>query len=310
MTDLVGQHFGNYQLVKLLGQGGCAKVYLGKHRHLNSYAALKVLNAAIHLEEEHQFQAEAQTLVDLRHPNIVRLLDFAIENGTPVLIMDYAPNGSLRQRYPARTQMPLTTVVDCVNQIAAALQYAHNHYVIHRDVKPENILLDTENRLLLSDFGISLLIPSSEQLRTQDAAGTPLYMAPEQLRGKPCFASDQYALAVIVYQWLCGELPFRGNNMWELMDQHMYAAPPPLRIMRPELEGKLEQVVLRALAKNPQDRFVSVQAFAQATVPPRGEGSVAVVYQNVDFAGHINFLGQRIPNGAARTPTRPSSGQA
>jgi serine/threonine protein kinase len=90
----MGQHFGNYQLVKLLGQGGYAEVYLGKHRHLNSYAALKVLNTAIHPEDEHTFQAEAQTLVDLRHPNIVRLLDFAIESGPPVLIMDYAPNGS------------------------------------------------------------------------------------------------------------------------------------------------------------------------------------------------------------------------
>src|SRR5262249_18748916 len=107
MTDRVGQHFGNYQLVKLLGQGGCAEVYLGKHRYLNSHAALKVLYARLHSGDERKFLAEAQTLVDLRHPNIVHLLDFGIENGTPVLIMDYAPNGSLRQAYPKGTQMPL-----------------------------------------------------------------------------------------------------------------------------------------------------------------------------------------------------------
>ena len=117
VADRVGQHCGNYQLVQSLGQGGCAEVYLGKHHYLNSYAALKVLHARLHSGDEHKFLAEAQTLVDLRHPNIVHLLDFGIENGTPVLIMDYAPKGSLRQAYPQGTQIPLTTVVDFVTQI-------------------------------------------------------------------------------------------------------------------------------------------------------------------------------------------------
>ena len=263
MTDRVGQQFGNYQLIQLLGQGSSAEVYLGKHRYLNSYAALKVLHATLHPRDEHTFLAEAQTLVDLRHPNIIHLLDFGIENGTPVLIMDYAPKGSLRQHYPQGTHLPLTTVVDFVAQIAAALQHAHNHHVIHRDVKPGNILLDADNRLLLSDFGISLLTPSSQRPSTQNLAGTPRYIAPEQLRSQPCFASDQYALAVMVYEWLCGELLFRGN-MWEISQQHMHTAPPPLRTIRPELPLMLEKVVLRALAKKPQDRFVSIQAFARA----------------------------------------------
>jgi serine/threonine protein kinase len=263
VIDRVGQHIGNYQLVQLLGRGSQASVYLGKHRYLNSYAALKMLNATIQSGDEPKFTAEAQTLVNLRHPNIVHLLDFAIENGIPVLIMDYAPKGSLRQQYPAETQMPLTTVVGIVAQIAAALQYAHNHHVIHRDVKPENILLDADNHLLLSDFGLSLFTPPSQELITQDPAGTPRYMAPEQLRGKPGFASDQYALAIMVYEWLCGKLPFRGT-IWEIWQQHLYTDPPSLRIFRPELPPMLEQVVLRALAKKPQDRFVSIQAFALA----------------------------------------------
>jgi serine/threonine protein kinase len=263
VTDRVGQQIGNYQLVKLLGKGGCAEVYLGKHRYLNSYAALKVLNATIHLGNEHQFLAEAQALVDLRHANIIHLLDFCIENGTPVLIMDYALKGSLRQHHLDGTQMPLTIVVDFVAQIAEALQYAHNHHIIHRDVKPENILLDADNRLLLSDFGLSLLTPSSEQLSTQDPAGTVRYMAPEQLRGKPCFASDQYALAIMVYEWLCGDPPFRGT-MWEVSHQHLYTDPPSLCTIRPEIPPILEKVILRALAKQPQDRFGSIQAFAQA----------------------------------------------
>src|SRR5579859_6159672 len=263
VIDRVGQQIGSYQLVKLLGQGGFAKVYLGKHRYLNSYAALKVLNATIEPGEEASLQAEAQALVGLRHANVVHLLDFVIENGTPVLIMDYAQKGSLRQYYPDGTRMPLTTVVDFVAQIAQALQYAHSHHVIHRDVKPENVLLDADNRLLLSDFGLSLLTPSSQQLSTQDPAGTARYMAPEQLRGKPCFASDQYALAVMVYEWLCGKPLFHGN-VWEVSHQHMHTDPPPLRAIRPDLPPLLEQVVSKALTKKPEDRFESVQAFAEA----------------------------------------------
>jgi len=138
MADLTGHHFGNYQLVQLLGQGGQASVYLGKHRYLNSHAALKVLHARIRSNDERTFLSEAQRLVDLQHPNIVRLLDFCIEDGTPVLIMDYAPKGSVRQQYPQGTQMPLTTVVDFMVQIASALQYAHNHNVIHLGVSSGN----------------------------------------------------------------------------------------------------------------------------------------------------------------------------
>lgn len=112
MIDRVGQQFGNYELVKWLGQGGCAEVYLGKHRYLDTYAALKLLKTTLRPDDEHKFLVEAQTLVGLQHPNIIHLLDFGVENGTPVLIMEYAPKGSLRQSYPNGTQLPLTTVVD------------------------------------------------------------------------------------------------------------------------------------------------------------------------------------------------------
>src|SRR5215472_9852314 len=117
MTDRIGQRIGNYQLVTLLGRGGCAQVYLGKHRYLNSFAALKVLNATLDPTDEQKFLAEAQTLVHLQHANIVRLLDFSIENGTPVLIMEYASKGSLRHRYPRGTEIPLATVVEGMMQV-------------------------------------------------------------------------------------------------------------------------------------------------------------------------------------------------
>jgi serine/threonine protein kinase len=222
-----------------------------------------VLRLSLRDKEAKRFLEEAQTLVRLKHSHIVRVLDFAVEQGAPVLVMDYAPGGTLRQRHPRGTSLALTTVASYVQQIAAALQYAHNQHVIHRDVKPENLLLGSDHRLLLSDFGLALFAPSLDVLSTQELTGTLPYTAPEQLCGKPGFASDQYALGIVTYEWLCGRRPFEGRAL-ELIQQHLSAAPPPLREYYPELPPAIEQVVLRALEKDPQQRYVSIQAFAQA----------------------------------------------
>src|SRR2546421_47597 len=259
----VGLQVGNYRLLQLLGKGGFAEVYLGKHSYLRSYAALKVLQVSLSEKEAQRFQVEAQTLVRLIHPHIVRVLDFFVEQGIPVLVMDYAPGGTLRKRHPCGSHLSLATVVEYVRQISQALQYAHSHGIIHRDVKPENILLGTHHRLLLGDFGLALLAPSPHLFSTQELAGTLPYMAPEQLRGKPSFASDQYALGIMAYEWLCGECPFTGSY-WEIIHQQVSVVPRPLREQCPEISATVEAVVLKALAKDPTERFGSVQAFAEA----------------------------------------------
>ena len=263
MANRVGQQLGNYRLVRLLGHGGFAEVYLGEHLHLKSYAALKVLRTALSDEDVATFLIEGQTLACLRHPQIVRVHDFAVEQGMPFLVMDYAPRGTLRQHHPSGSCLSLDLVVTYVRSIAAALQYAHNENVIHRDVKPENTLLGDNREVLLSDFGIALFAPSPELLSTQEMAGTIPYMAPEQLRGKPCFASDQYALAIVAYEWLCGARPFEGSY-WQLLNQHASALPPRLREKDPSLPEAVESVVLKALAKDPKQRYVSVRLFARA----------------------------------------------
>jgi len=265
MADRTGQQLGNYRLVRLLGHGGFAEVYLGEHRYLKSYAALKVLRTALKGKDIDKFISEAQTLVRLRHPNIVRVLEFAVDRGTPVLVMDYAPGGTLRKQHPRGSWLSLTTTVTYVKQVAAALQYAHNNNLIHRDVKPENMLLGPDQQILLSDFGIAVLSSSPELLTAQGTrmTGTIPYTAPEQLQGKPTFASDQYSLAIVVYEWLCGRRPFEGSH-WEIIEQHLSTPPPPLHERFPELPAEVEAVVLRALAKEPQQRFASVQAFARA----------------------------------------------
>jgi serine/threonine protein kinase/MFS family permease len=263
MADRVGQQLGTYRLLRLLGRGNFAEVYLSEHLYLKSLAALKVLRTELSDEDVASFLAEGQALARLKHPQIVRVHDFAVEQGIPFLVMDYAPQGTIRQHYPRGSCLSLETVVTYVRDVAGALQYAHNRNVIHRDVKPENILLGTHREALLSDFGLALFAPSPELLSTQKMAGTLPYMAPEQLQGKPGFASDQYALAIIVYEWLCGVRPFEGSY-WQLANQHMSVLPPPLREKDPSLPAEVERVVLKALAKNPEQRYVSVQLFAQA----------------------------------------------
>src|SRR5436305_6174901 len=157
VADRLGQQYGNYRLVSLLGQGGYAEVYLGQHVRLNQQAAIKVLHAHLSGIETEHFQQEAETIATLVHPGIVRVFDYDVQEGVPFLVMDYAPNGTLRRRYPTGSRLPLATIVLYVKQVALALQYAHDHQVIHRDVKPENMLLDRRNTVLLSDFGIALL---------------------------------------------------------------------------------------------------------------------------------------------------------
>ena len=267
MADRVGQQLGNYRLVRLLGQGGFAEVYLGEHVYLDTTAAIKILHTRLDEDDVEHFRAEARTVARLVHPNIVRVLEFNVQDGTPYLIVDYAPNGTLRKRHPRGIPVPLSTVSGYVKQIASALQYAHEQRVIHRDVKPENMLVGRRNEILLSDFGIALVAQSSRYSsgngKVQDMAGTIAYMAPEQIQAQACPNSDQYSLAIVVYEWLSGTRPFQGS-FTEIAVKQTMAAPPPLREKFPTLSQEVEEVVLKALSKDPKDRFEDIQAFAIA----------------------------------------------
>lgn len=261
--DRVGQQLGNYRLLRFLGQGGFAEVYLGQHVFLQTQAAIKILRALLTRDEQEGFLQEARTIAHLTHPHIIRVLDFGMQDELPFLIMDYAPNGSLRDRHPKGTRVAPETVVAYVKQIAAALQYAHDQKVIHRDVKPENMLVGRAGEVLLSDFGISAVAHSTRSQSVQEVVGSAPYIAPEQLQGKPRPASDQYALGIVVYEWLCGERPFQGNST-EIYGQHLLAPPPALRTKNPALSSDIETVVMMALSKDPHQRFASMPAFANA----------------------------------------------
>ena len=313
ITNRAGQQFGNYRLIQLLGEGDFAEVYLGEHIYLKTNAAIKMLKTRLSKDEQEGFLNEARHIARLEHPHIVRVMDFGMEDGIPYLIMNYAPLGSLRSHHPRGTTLPLDTIVLYVRQIAAALQYAHDEKLIHRDVKPENMLLGRSNHVLLSDFGIAVVAQSTRFQKTSDIAGTPNYMAPELFQGKPQRASDQYALGVIVYEWLSGDRPFQGEGN-ALAFQHVYNSPPSLFEKVPGLSRAIEQVVMTALAKDPHQRFASIQAFANAlelacqqvqhntsphaipSTPPHGERSAVIASPPIaptKFSRAIQAIGQQ-----------------
>ena len=264
MSDHTGEQFGNYRLLHLLDSGGFADIYLGEHIYLKTRVAVKVLQTHLFGEEQQTaFLHEARTIARLNHPHIIQVLDFGVENHIPFLVMNYAPGGNLRQRHPEGTQIPLAVVVEYVKQVASALQYAHEQKLIHRDIKPENLLLGNNGELLLSDFGIAIIATSSHSQEVQDIVGTVTYMAPEQIRGKPRPASDQYALSALAYEWLCGTPPFDAPTYVEVARMHLQEPIPDLNQKVPGLVPAVATVLTRALAVawSPDSKYVASASY-------------------------------------------------
>ena len=302
-----GQIFGSYRLLRFLGRGGFGTVYFAEHIYLNTPAAVKLLAPERDQDIRDLIRAEAHISARLEHQHIARILDFGIAGDLPYLVMTYAPFGTLRTLHPRGTVLSSQRVAFYVRQLAQALQYAHEHKVVHRDVKPENMLLGEKNQVLLSDFGIAVAAHRTHSLSTQEAMGTTAYMAPEQAEGKARAASDQYSLGVVVYEWLTGSLPFTGRSTIELALKHQREQPPSLRKKKATISPQLEQVVMKALAKDPRERFASVRAFAEAfevacaDEVPTLQGSTLLTYGG--HVGYVNTLawspdGQWIASGA------------
>jgi WD40 repeat protein/serine/threonine protein kinase len=263
--DRIGQQVGDYRLLRWLGGGGFGHVYLAEHIRDRSQVAIKLLHVRLSRSEELKaFINEART-IRLKHAHIVPLLDFGISpEEIPYLVMEYASGGTVRDRYPKGSRVPLAQVVSYAQQIGSALQYAHEQHLIHRDVKPENMLLRADGTVLLSDFGLVTIAHSSDSLSLhQEAVGTIAYMAPEQIQKQARAESDQYSLGVLVYEWIAGRCPFEGTST-EIAVQHVMKPPPSLVAQVPGLSRTVEDVVLKALAKDPKDRFVTVQDFTAA----------------------------------------------
>jgi serine/threonine protein kinase len=254
------QCVGSYRLTKHLGSGAFADIYLGEHCYLRTRAAVKILRQRLTREERKGFLKEAQIAAKLVHPLVVRVLDFNVERGIPYLVMDYAAYGSVRDHHPIGEPLEREDILAYANDIAEALEYIHGQQYIHQDLKPENLLFGRDKQVQISDFGIAIAVQETKSGQKRKLFGTPPYMAPEQITGQPCIASDQYALGVMIYEWICGDLPF-DEEAGDLAWLHINAQPPSLCAQVPGLPKAVEQVVLRALAKDPRRRFPSVIEF-------------------------------------------------
>jgi len=279
MLNLEGRELGGCKLIRKIGEGGMGEVYLAEQIRVgNRQVAIKVVRPAdltasggVRGDVERRFKREAALLGQFSHPNILPIYDSGVEDGYLYIVMPYAQEGSLsdaiRGRFGRRLELPLElpAAADLIGQVASALQYTHDHDVVHRDVKPGNILIRIEPdghwRMLLADFGVARGAETTTQQTL--VTGTFAYMAPEQFSGKFSPASDQYALAIVAYQLLAGRPPFEGD-VAELTREHLYETPPSLRALNPAVTPAVEAVILRALAKDPAQRYPSVRQFADA----------------------------------------------
>jgi tRNA A-37 threonylcarbamoyl transferase component Bud32 len=262
-ANRIGERIGTYKLVSIIGQGSSSIVYLGKHVFLEKTVAVKVLPLSKSVNTS-LYSQEAKMLARVQHPNIASLLDFGIEKGYAYFVMDYIPRGNLRKQYPRGTRPELAQVVNHVNQIASALEYLHKHEIIHRDVKPENLLLDNSGNVLLCDFGIAMALSDETTHPSNQIVGTPYYMAPEQFQGKAVKASDQYSLAILVWEWLTGCIPFEGTMIMDVAHQHFSKEPPTFHGTEVGIPHAVELVLRKGLRKDPSRRYSSVKAFAEA----------------------------------------------
>lgn len=262
--NLAGCTLGKYRLIEKIGQGGMAQVYKAFQPDLDRYVAIKVLHPHLTGDEDFaaRFRREARAVAALEHPNIVRIYDFDTDQGLAFLVMEYLEGASLKsvlRDLDCRGEwMDLKRVGRIVGVLADALDCAHRQKMVHRDIKPSNVILTASGRPVLTDFGIAHMVEATTITGSSGALGTPAYLSPEQGKGEPGDArSDIYALGVLLYQLCTGRVPFDADTPYAVILKHITAPLPSPRSVRPSLPESIERVILKALAKNPGDRFHS-----------------------------------------------------
>jgi parallel beta-helix repeat protein len=278
---VIGKTLGNYQIVEELGRGGMAVVYRAYQPSLNRYVAIKVLPPQLGIDQQfvERFQREARAAARLRHPNIVVVHDVGHQDGIYYIVMEYLEGRTLKQVVEQEGSLPLERVARIVEQVAAALDYAHQEGFVHRDVKPANIFVGKGDHVTLTDFGIAKAASETQQLtRTGMLVGTPEYMSPEQAQGAAVDRrTDLYALGIVLYHMLVGRVPYQGTTPHATLHAILYEPPPPPRKIKPNIPAAVEAVVLKAIAKQPNQRYQSgaelATALRAALSPQKGTGT-------------------------------------
>jgi serine/threonine protein kinase len=261
-----GQALGHYQLIRVLDQRSMIEVWQGQHISLHTPVALKVLRWDSLQEDEstrheRRLYHEAQVLATLHHQHIVGFRDYLVWRNFRALVIQYAPGGSVARYHANSRRLPLSLIRQYTWQVSLALSLLHRRGMIHRDVKPGNILLLGPRYTLLADFGLAMYEPAFDPHQRAYRGGTASYMAPEQYRGHPCPASDQYGLAICVYEWLTGYRPFSGD-IERMMRKRERSLPRPVRTFRPEVPAAVDEILRIALHPDPEKRYPTVMDFA------------------------------------------------
>lgn len=257
---------GKYRYIEQIGRGGFATVYRAKNIKLGNEVVLKIMDSVLAEDENfvRRFEHEAQEMVQLDHPNIVRITDLDKIENKLFIVMEYVPGKNLRDVIQQEGLLPLEKVVTIISQIGKALDYAYTRKLIHRDVKPANILIRDDGVAKLTDFGIAKALESTQMTRTGTMLGTPAYMSPEQTRGVPLDGrSDLYSLGVVLFELVTGKPPFEGDTASMLYKQVHEAPPTPSQIAT-RAKGPLEPILIKALAKNPDERYQTGSELATA----------------------------------------------
>jgi serine/threonine protein kinase/beta-lactam-binding protein with PASTA domain len=261
---LIGTVFdGRYRIVRKLGAGGMADVYLAEDQELGRRVAIKILNDRHAADDQfiERFRREAKNAAGLSHPNIVSIYDRGKAEGTYYIAMEFLDGRSLKEMIVGRGPAPVKTAIDYARQILAAIGFAHRNGIVHRDIKPHNVLVSPEGRLKVTDFGIARS-GASQMTEVGSIIGTAQYLSPEQARGSPVDqTSDLYSVGVVLYEMLTGQVPFTGDTPLEIAMKHLSAVPKPPSELRPDAPHDLDLIVLRALAKSPEERYQTAEEF-------------------------------------------------
>jgi serine/threonine protein kinase len=320
MAGLIGKTIGNYELVERLGRGAMAVVYKAYHKPLKRFVAIKILHPEIANDETFlaRFQREAHSMAGLRHPNIAQVHDFGGEAGLTYLVMEHIEGPSLRQRLEelrqAGARMPHTEVLQVMGGVAAALDHAHTRGIIHRDVKPGNVMLSVEQEgdAILTDFGLIRILGMSS-VTESGILGTPEYLSPEQAEeGEIDACSDIYSLGIVLYEMLTGRTPLEGELPFNMILKHVRGELPSPRTFDPDLSPEVEQVVMKALARAPDARYQRagdmVAALTQALSSQPAASDKAPAYPTAPLAdqpqrrGHLQLISREDLRLAISTP--------
>jgi hypothetical protein len=266
IEDLIGSQLGPYQIESFIGRGGMAYVYKAFQPLMNRFVAIKILLQDLHGDPMYAelFRREAQVIAGLEHPHILPVYDYGEAGSYVYIVMRLIERGTLFE-LTRGVSLTVNRIKEIVSQVGDALDYAHAHNIVHRDVKPKNILIDERGNCWLADFGISKILAASSGLTSKGIIGTPEYISPEQGVGKRVDRrSDVYSLGVVLYEILAGRLPFRSDTPIATVFHHVYSPPPRPRRFNPKIPVSVEQVLLKALAKNPDERYAKISEMVSA----------------------------------------------